>query len=495
MTITHFFQSRKVQVALSIGAVGIYILIFFPFYFLTKAGAVTSLSIIPVIILGWFWGLRVGLLAGLLSFLPNTLLLNLVGYQSGGWDVMIRSGGGLATVIVVIVGVVVGRLHDIGERVKKEIIERKKHEKNLRESEERLRSTLSSMDDLVFVLDKNGVFINYYQMSSKRELYAPPELFLGKSFKEVLPPHVAKSLQSAFNTVITTDTVQKFSYFLEITDEKSWFDAKISKRKDSSGEFDGVTIVARDITEQKQAEEELARQTRELARSNSELEQFAYAASHDLQEPLRMVASYTQLLARRYQGKLDSDADEFISFAVDGATRMQRLINDLLAYSRLGSHGAPFESTDLETVFDETVANLQIAIGESRSVVTHDPLPTVIADGGQMGRLFQNLISNAIKFRNESPPQVHISAKQNGEQWIFSACDNGIGIDPEFAERIFVIFQRLHTREEYSGTGIGLAICKKIVERHGGHMWVESQLGKGAAFYFTIPMRKGEKNE
>ena len=266
------------------------------------------------------------------------------------------------------------------------------------------------------------------------------------------------------------------------------FPVSLSKSiiRNEDGDPIAIVGVTRDITERVRWEEE-------LKRSNQELEQFAYVASHDLQEPLRMVSSYTQLLAKHYQDKLDSTANEFISFAVDGATRMQRLINDLLAYSRLGTHGAPFESIDLETVFDETVSNLQIAIDESGSVVTHDLLPTVIADKVQIGRLFQNLIGNAIKFRNESPPQVHISAKQNGEQWVFSVCDNGIGLAPEFAKRIFVIFQRLHTREEYSGTGVGLAICKKIVERHGGRIWVESQPEKGATFYFTLPIRKEEK--
>jgi light-regulated signal transduction histidine kinase (bacteriophytochrome) len=224
---------------------------------------------------------------------------------------------------------------------------------------------------------------------------------------------------------------------------------------------------------------------------HSILELFAYIASHDLQEPLRMVASYTQLLARRYKGKLDSAADEFIAYAVDGATRMQVLINDILAYSRVGTKGQEFRPTSCKTVFDEVLKGLQKTIGESNAEITCDYLPTVSADETQLGQLFQNLIINAIKFKSNHSPRIHISAEENKKEWIFSVKDNGIGIDPQFAERIFVIFQRLHGRTEYPGTGIGLAISKKIVERHGGRIWMESELGKGSTFCFTIPI-KGE---
>jgi PAS domain S-box-containing protein len=228
----------------------------------------------------------------------------------------------------------------------------------------------------------------------------------------------------------------------------------------------------------------------ELARSNSELEQFAYVATHDLQEPLRAVASCVQLLQKRYEGKLDERADEFITHAVDGTKRMQTLINDLLAYSRISTHAKAFESTDCGQVLEEALANLAVAIGESNAEVTHSVLPTVSGDSTQLTQLFQNLIGNGLKFRGELPPKIHIGAALKKGEWFFSVADNGIGMEPQFFERVFQVFQRLHTRKKYQGTGIGLAICKKVVERHGGHIWIESEPGKGATFCFTIPEGK-----
>jgi signal transduction histidine kinase len=245
--------------------------------------------------------------------------------------------------------------------------------------------------------------------------------------------------------------------------------------------------LAREQRDLMQARQALEQSVTELARSNTDLQQFAYVASHDLQEPLRMIASYTQLLAKRYKGQLDADADEFIAYAVDGANRMQRLIQDLLAYARVDTQGQVFAPTSLEAVVGHALDNVRAAVEESRAVVTHDPLPTVMADERQLLQLFQNLLSNALKFRGDQPPRVHVSAEQHDHEWRFAVRDNGIGIDPQYADKIFVIFQRLHNTGEYPGTGIGLAICKKIVERHGGGIWLESQPGQGSTFYFTLP--------
>jgi PAS domain S-box-containing protein len=260
-----------------------------------------------------------------------------------------------------------------------------------------------------------------------------------------------------------------------------------------SGKVTGVFAAARDITELKRAEDALNRQAEELARSNAELEKFAYVASHDLQEPLRMISGFSQLLVRRYQGTLGPEADEFIGYVVDGTNRMQRLINDLLAYSRVGTRGGKFEPTDVSVALERALQNLRVTIEESGALVSRDPLPTVTADGIQLAQLFQNLIGNAVKFRGEQRPKVHVSARLDGGEWIFSVKDNGIGIDPKYFGRIFTIFQRLHGNTEYPGTGIGLAICKKIAERHGGRVWVESETGMGSTFFFSI-VEKGRNN-
>jgi light-regulated signal transduction histidine kinase (bacteriophytochrome) len=249
-----------------------------------------------------------------------------------------------------------------------------------------------------------------------------------------------------------------------------------------------VTAAIRDISVRKNSDEHLVKTVKELKRSNDELQQFAYVSSHDLQEPLRMVSSYTQLLAVRYKGRLDSDADEFIAFAVDGCNRMQGLIQDLLAYSRAGSNGKALSETSGEDALQAALTNLRAAMEQSGAVVTHDSLPVIKTDETQLTQIFQNLVGNAIKYRRAESPQVHISASKNGgNEWIFSVRDNGLGIDPQYFDRIFVLFQRLHGRDEFEGTGIGLAICKKLLERLGGRIWVESQPEKGSTFYFALP--------
>jgi light-regulated signal transduction histidine kinase (bacteriophytochrome) len=252
------------------------------------------------------------------------------------------------------------------------------------------------------------------------------------------------------------------------------------------------TLVSRDdllaeVKERKKAGEKLARALVDVQRSNKELEQFAYVASHDLQEPLRMVSSYTQLLAQRYADQLDEKALKYINYSVDGAVRMQGLINDLLTYSRISTRGQAFKLTDSQAILGEALLNLTAAIKESKALVTNGDLPKVHADPTQLLQVFQNLIANAIKFHGENPPRVHVSAIDMGKEWRFSVKDNGIGIEKKYADKLFIIFQRLHTREEYPGTGIGLAVCKRIVERHGGRIWFESNLVKGSTFFFSLP--------
>ncbi len=323
---------------------------------------------------------------------------------------------------------------------------------------------------------------------------------LGKTLWEIGPLQDALLSKASFQDLQSKGYVRYEHLPLETRNGKR-IELEFVSNVYSVGQLKLIQCNIRDITERRRAEEALEKRTRELmnsqealkqkaqelSRSNADLEQFAYVASHDLQEPLRTMTSFAQLLRRRYQGKLDANADDFIHFIVDGATRMQGLITDLLAYSRVGSRGKETVSTDCAAVFDQAVANLQTAIVESGAVVTHDSLPTVPCDGAQLIQVFQNLVGNSIKFRDSHSPRVHVAAEPRPSEWVFSVKDNGIGIDPEYAQRIFEVFQRLHTRTEYPGSGIGLAIAKKIVERHGGRIWVESQPHQGATFFFTLP--------
>jgi light-regulated signal transduction histidine kinase (bacteriophytochrome) len=256
-----------------------------------------------------------------------------------------------------------------------------------------------------------------------------------------------------------------------------------------------VAVIFKDITARKQAEAARTRLLAKMQRSNEEFQQFAHIVSHDLNEPLRTITSFVQLLTRRLQGRLDAEAAEYLAFVEEGAQRLHHLLADLLAYTRAGGESQKVGAVDGDALFARVVADLHLAIAESGATITQDPLPTVWGDATRLGQVVQNLIGNALKFRDSSLPRIHVSAQRQGEEWVFSVRDNGIGLDPKQAERVFGVFQRLHTRQEYAGTGIGLAICKKIIERHGGRIWVESEVGKGATFFFTLPAAPGEGRE
>ncbi|MBM4453909.1 MAG: PAS domain S-box protein, partial [Chloroflexi bacterium] len=361
--------------------------------------------------------------------------------------------------------------------------ERKRAEEVLKQSEERYRLLVETANEAIIVA-QDGMLKFANPRTSELTGYSNQEL-LSMPFAQLIHPDDRDMVVERHLKRLAGEVPPEVYPFRYVAKDGSvgWVDIN-AVRIEWEGRPATLNFLA-DITERRRAEETLKQAMEELQRSNAELERFAYVASHDLQEPLRMVASYTQLLEKRYKDRLDADANEFIDYAVDGARRMQQLINDLLAYSRVGTRGKPFEPTDMEAAFEGALANLQVAIKESKAKVTHDPLPTVMGDDTQLVQVFQNLIHNAIKFRSQKPPAVHVSAERKADEWVFSVKDNGIGIDPQYSERVFLIFQRLH-REAYPGTGIGLSIANRILQRHGGRMWLESKPGKGSTFYFTI---------
>jgi PAS domain S-box-containing protein len=376
----------------------------------------------------------------------------------------------------------------------RDISVRKAAEKHLAQMEGRYRGLLEAAPDAMVVVNQVGEIVLLNLQAEKQFDYRRDEL-VGQKVKNIIPEGFAERLVADALRSAEDALAQQIGTGMELTGRRkdgTEFPIEIMLSPLDSAEGILVTAAIRDITTRKKAEANLVQKVDELNRSNEELGQFAYIASHDLQEPLRMVASYTQLLSRRYKGKLDSDADEFISFAVDGANRMQRLIQDLLAYSRVGTKGRDLLGTSSEEALEQALVNLRSAIGESGALVTHDPLPAVMADESQLVQLFQNLVANAIKYQSPGIPKVHVSVTRNsGKKWIFSVRDNGLGIDSQYFERIFGMFQRLHKREEFDGTGIGLAICKKIVERHGGNISVESEPGHGSTFHFALAESEG----
>jgi PAS domain S-box-containing protein len=359
-----------------------------------------------------------------------------------------------------------------------------------KESEAKYRGLLEAAPDAMVVVNQGGEIVLLNLQAEKQFGYRRDEL-LGQQVKNIIPEGFAERLVSDGLRSAEDALAQQIGTGIELQGRRkdgSEFPLELMLSPLESAEGVLVTAAIRDITTRKNAEAALLHNVQDLNRSNEELEQFANIASHDLQEPLRMVASYTQLLAKRYKGRLDSDADEFIAYAVDGSNRMQALIQDLLAYSRAGTNGNAHCKISSESVLKEALKHLRATIEESGALVTHDSLPVLTTDGTQLAQVFQNLVGNAIKYHSTEIPHVHVSATKNASnEWIFSVRDNGLGIDPQYFERIFVLFQRLHGREEFKGTGIGLAICKKILERLGGRIWVESQPAKGSTFYFALP--------
>ncbi len=370
--------------------------------------------------------------------------------------------------------------------LKAEIAERERVESQreaalgaLRESEEKYRLLVENTDDLICEIDAGGRFLfvnSQYHAMLGYEL----ETLLGTSALELIHPDDLDRSQITLSGLVDSMVSSRDEWRIRHRDGQwRWVEFVATPYLKSPDDV-RIVVTGRDVTERREM-------SRQLARSNAELQQFAYVASHDLREPLRMVGSYLALLEQDYAGALEPEAQEFIEFASDGATRMQRMIQGLLQYSRIQTRAQPMRPTDCETLLAQTLSDLSVAIDESGAVVTHDPLPTVPADAAQLARVFQNLIDNAIKFHEEASPRVHVSARREGGEWCFAVQDNGIGIDPAQTERIFEMFQRLHTQDEYEGTGIGLALCQKIVERHGGRIWVESEPGQGSTFYFSLP--------
>ncbi|HDQ03065.1 MAG TPA: PAS domain S-box protein [Deltaproteobacteria bacterium] len=376
----------------------------------------------------------------------------------------------------------------------RDISERKKTEKALIEEEEKYRTLFESAIDTIIIIDNetiadcNLAALNMFRITREQLIGQKTWKFMPE-----LQPDGLKSRETAKEK--TRQAIKGETLFLEwrfIRYDSSAFDAELTFNTIILKGQKYFQAIIRDITERKQAARQMKILTEELKRSNTDLAQFAYVASHDLQEPLRMITSFVQLLQRRYHGKLDKEADEFISFAVEGASHMQKLINDLLKYSRVGTHGKSMEPTNFNIVVTHALSNLSKTIKAADAIINIDHLPTIYADYTQMVQLFQNLISNAIKYRGEKQPEVLIRATYSDNYWLFSVRDNGIGIEPEHVDKIFVIFQRLHNKTKYPGTGIGLSICKKIVERHSGSIWVESKPKQGSVFYFTIPKEQRE---
>ena len=383
------------------------------------------------------------------------------------------------------------RMARLGQAVTRALEDRDRRRANvraqhqLRESEEKFRLLVEGARDLAIVmLDPEGNVTHWNAGAERIHGWRAEEIMrqpLARFYHDDGAPEAALELAA------TEGHHEEQGWRVRRDGSRFWAETAITALHHSSGELRGFAAVTRDITERRRAEEALARQSQELARSNAELEVFAHVASHDLKEPLRMVAHYTHKLAQKLRGHGDAEVDEWTAYTLDAVARMQTLIDDVLAYSRAHQAGNVFVTTDAGRVLEDALANLRAAIADARGEVTHDPLPVVTADATQLTQVFQNLIGNALKYRGESPPRVHVSAEPDNGMWKFRVSDNGTGISPQHRGRVFRLFQRLHDRPDVAGSGIGLAICKKIVERHGGTIDFDSTPGAGTTFHFTLP--------
>jgi PAS domain S-box-containing protein len=357
------------------------------------------------------------------------------------------------------------------------------------QAEERFRLAIESAPNAIVMVNREGNIVLVNSRAEKDFRYTRVEM-IGKSVDMLVPERLRGNHANNRNGYYEQPLVRSMGMGRDLyglRKDRTEFPVEIGLAPVEGRTETLIMATIVDITKRKNAEAKLQYTLNELQRSNTDLEQFAYVASHDLQEPLRTITGMVQLLQKKYQGTLDARADEYIGFTVEAATRMQALINGLLEFSRVDRQGKPIEEVNMKDVVQAATKSLSKTIHEKNAIITCEDLPTVQVDSLQMARLFQNLIGNAIKFRSERQPKIHISATALEDKWHFSVRDNGIGIEPQYFERIFVIFQRLHTRTEYPGTGIGLSLCKKIVERHGGQIWVESESGAGTTFHFTIP--------
>ncbi|MBN1393489.1 MAG: PAS domain S-box protein [Pirellulales bacterium] len=417
------------------------------------------------------------------------------------------------------------RLAAAVRQLENEVRERKLAQQSLLESEQRYRSLTIATTSMVWTTDANGDVVK--DIPSWRAFTGQTEEgVLGSRWSDSLHPDDREKTRVVWRRAVESRTLYETEYRIRRKDgqyrtvavrgvpvldqdgaicewigtctditEKKQIEEELARHREHleemvakrTAELESLNRqLEKEVAERKTVEEDLRRTADQLARSNKELEQFAYVASHDLQEPLRVVGGYVQLIERRYKDRLDSEADQFIRYIVEGVARMQQLIADLLNFSRVDTRGNPFRNVGMEAVLDSAISNLEAVIAESGAAITRGPLPEVCGDEIQLVQLMQNLIGNAIKFRGDAPPAIDVSASREGNRWLFAVRDNGIGIEREYWDRLFVIFQRLHTRQKYEGTGIGLAVCKRIVERHGGSIWLDSKPGRGTTFFFTI---------